>query len=168
MVSLICENDGIMNRINLEKRSFYNAKKLNEINITAASEIYFGSSCFEGSKKLKSVSLVSLDIGPKCFMKSKKLKTVLFFSQNVTFQECESLESVNFIKKIIDISYSKIYKSNDSVTNNSISIETVIMGEKSFNLCKNIMKNAGQKIQKHKHLQICEIINLESNKLVFL
>ena len=36
-------------------------------------------------------------------MKSKKLKTVLFFSQNVTFQECESLESVNFIKKIIDI-----------------------------------------------------------------
>lgn len=78
MVSLIYENDGTMNRINLEKRSFYNAKKLNEINITAANEIHFGSSCFEGSKKLKS-------IGDNCFTECNSL-------QSFVVSEIENIE----------------------------------------------------------------------------
>ena len=158
MVSLICENDGIMNRINLEKRSFYNAKKLNEINITAASNIYFGSGCFEGSKMPKSVSLVSKDIsiGDNCFTECNSLQSfVVSEIENIEiaekvsigekcFANLQSLTDVNIIaneinfgkscfsgsKKLENVSLFSIIKTiDDNCPNESNSSESFKISE---------------------------------------
>ena len=62
----------------------------------------------------------------------------------MSFQECESLESIIFIKKkkkkkkkIIPYSTTN-HASYDTSGKNSISIKNVIIGDKSFNLCTNL------------------------------